>query len=348
LGVKSRLVVKDFNDGSTSTDLYAGTPCMSSLRAVLALASWHQNDETEKQEWCVATADISTAFMHASIPEDEVIYIRAPPEMPGTGGDQVIQETAYPERQIWQVLKAMNGLRQSPKLFQEHLAVQLQCLGFQRLVTDTSTYRDPTGRVDLVVHVDDLTLAGPTKQVKNHLAALHTKFAMKTTGLLTKEGDKTSILGRTLERTAKGYLLHSDSKLVASVIKDLGLEQAKPAATPGIKDEPEQAEPLGPEAHRRYRTLVGRLLYMSLDRADIQYAVKELSRQLHAPTEHSMVKLKRLGRYLVGRPTSALRFKVESRPDVLEAWVDGDWVATATRTDGARAAGWCCWAGHRS
>jgi len=85
LGIKSRLVVKDFNDGSTSTDLHAGTPCMSSLRAILVLASWHQNDETEKHDLCVATADISTAFMHASIPEDEVIYIRAPPEMPGTG-----------------------------------------------------------------------------------------------------------------------------------------------------------------------------------------------------------------------------------------------------------------------
>jgi hypothetical protein len=245
--------------------------------------------------------------------------------MPGTGGDQVIQETAYPERQIRQVLKAMSGLRQSPKLFQEHLAVQLQSLGFLRLLTDTSTYSDDAGQVDLVVHIDDLISAGPTKQIKKHLAALHAKFAMKTTGLLTKEGEETSVLGRTLERTAKGYILHSDSKLVTSVIKDLGIEQAKPAATPGIKDEPEQAEPLGPEAHRRYRTLVGRLLYMSLDRADIQYAVKELSRQLHAPTEHSMVKLKRLGRYLVGRPTSALRFEVESRPDVLEVWVDADW-----------------------
>ena len=107
---------------------------------------------------------------------------------------------------------------------------------------------------------------------------------------------------------------------------DLGLENAKPATTPGIKEETDpSSKPLSPEEHSRYRTLVGRLLYLSLDRADVQFAVKELSRHLQNPTEQSWGKLKRLGRYLKGYPESSLRFELTSSPETLNCWVDADW-----------------------
>ena len=67
---------------------------------------------------------------------------------------------------IWKVHKAMNGLRQSPRLFQDHLAQQLLELGFNRLVSDTSSYTNKETRVSIVVHVDDLTLAGPVTNMK--------------------------------------------------------------------------------------------------------------------------------------------------------------------------------------
>jgi len=82
--VKCRLAVKDYNDGTTNTELYAGTPAMSSLRAILARASWNMNDPAEQRQWIVATADITTAFMHAEIPPEEKVFVRAPPELPST------------------------------------------------------------------------------------------------------------------------------------------------------------------------------------------------------------------------------------------------------------------------
>ena len=47
-----------------------------------------------------------------SQPMEEEVYIRFPGEMPRDSGDRV----------IWKVHKAMNGLRQSPRLFQGRLA----------------------------------------------------------------------------------------------------------------------------------------------------------------------------------------------------------------------------------
>ena len=107
---------------------------------------------------------------------------------------------------------------------------------------------------------------------------------------------------------------------------ELGLDNAKPATTLGIKEEADpSSKPLGPEEHSGYRTLVGRLLYLSLDRADVQFAVKELSRHLQNLTEQSWGKLKRLGRYLKGYPESSLRFELTPSPETLNCWVDADW-----------------------
>ena len=51
VAIKARLVVQDFNNGTTDASLYASTPNMSSLRALIDLASWNQNNPQERQPW---------------------------------------------------------------------------------------------------------------------------------------------------------------------------------------------------------------------------------------------------------------------------------------------------------
>ena len=146
VAIKARLVVQDFNNGTTDASLYASTPNMSSLRALIDLASWNQNNPQGRQPWVMATADIS-------MPSD-------------SKQGSCAHEVRYHDRVIWKVHKAMNGLRQSPRLFQDHLAQQLSELGCTRLVSDTSSYTNKETRVSIVVHVDDLTLAGPVTNMK--------------------------------------------------------------------------------------------------------------------------------------------------------------------------------------
>ena len=50
-----------------------------------------------------------------------------------------------------------------------------------------------------------------------------------------------------------------------------------------------------------YRAIVARGIYLSQDRSDIQYAVKELSRSMSAPRSSDWERLKRLGRYLLDK-----------------------------------------------
>ncbi len=49
------------------------------------------------------------------------------------------------------------------------------------------------------------------------------------------------------------------------------------------------------------RKAVGVLLLIAHDRADIAYAAKEISQGVKAPTDGDLVRLKRMGRYLVSK-----------------------------------------------
>ena len=71
--VKARLCAKGFVQHGLDPDTtYASTPALSTAKVLLALAS--------SQQWECRLGDVSTAFLHAELPEDEVIYVQPPPE----------------------------------------------------------------------------------------------------------------------------------------------------------------------------------------------------------------------------------------------------------------------------
>ena len=65
-------------------------------------------------------------------------------------------------------------------------------------------------------------------------------------------------------------------------------KNSKSVATPGIREEGEvdtQSELLPRDQGTQYRAVVARGLYLTQDRSDIGYAVKELSRWMSRPTQ---------------------------------------------------------------
>ena len=67
-----------------------------------------------------------------------------------------------------------------------------------------------------------------------------------------------------------------------------------------------------------------RAAYLSLDRPDIAFAVKELARGMSEPTVGDLKALRRLGRFLVREPTLIQFFAWQSVPSVLTAECDSD------------------------
>ena len=62
--------------------------------------------------------------------------------------------------------------------------------------------------------------------------------------------------------------------------------------------------PLSDEKRTAYRAIVARANYLSPDRPDIAYSAKELARGTSTPTDGDWCRLKRLARYLKGKPSS--------------------------------------------
>ena len=62
----------------------------------------------------------------------------------------------------------------------------------------------------------------------------------------------------------------------------------------------------------KYRALVARGNYLSQDRSDIRFAVKELARRMSKPRKTDMKGLIHLGKYLLGRPRVVNEYRYQN------------------------------------
>ena len=88
---------------------------------------------------------------------------------------------------------------------------------------------------------------------------------------------------------------------------------------------------------RRYRAIAARLNYLAPDRTDIGYAVKEAARNMALPVQCDWMKLKRIGRYLIGRPRLVSKFAWQASVGMVTTFTDSDWAGcgkTAKSTSG--------------
>ena len=99
----------------------------------------------------------------------------------------------------------------------------------------------------------------------------------------------------------------------------------------------EEAQKLKGLQAKEFRALAARANYLAADRADIQFAVKELCRGMAVPTRGGWRKIKRLGRYLVGRPGVVARYASQEKTNRITGYTDSNWAGckkTAKSTSG--------------
>ena len=102
-------------------------------------------------KWIILSGDVSTAFLHAELPQDKPIFVKPPKEY-YTGNDVV-----------WQLLRPLYGLETAPKHWQDYFSTILEGLGGRRLKGEPNVYmfEDKNGGYDYVlVYVDDVRILG--------------------------------------------------------------------------------------------------------------------------------------------------------------------------------------------
>ena len=107
----------------------------------------------------------------------------------------------------------------------------------------------------------------------------------------------------------------------------MGLGNAKPLSIPSADEvkRPDDETKLNPEYTTQYKSIVARANYLAADRPDIQFAVKKLATSMAAPTNANWQELKRLGRYLKGKPRLVIKYAWQDPVSRLTAFSDSDW-----------------------
>ncbi|KAK3021301.1 hypothetical protein RJ639_046872 [Escallonia herrerae] len=211
----------------------------------------------------------------------------------------------------------------SPRNWFSKLSNALRSYGFLQSHADHTlfTYRKGDVFLSVLVYVDDLILAG-----NNSTACSSFKKYLNDCFKLKDLGPLKYFLGIEAARGPRGLFL-SQRKYALDILSESGLSASKPAAFPmeqnhglALAGGPLLSD-LGP-----YRQLIGRLVYLTITRPDICYAVHVLSQFMQSPRSQHWDTALRILRYLKATPGQGLFLPADS-PLQIYAFCDSDWAS---------------------
>ena len=185
-------------------------------------------------------------------------------------------------------------------------------------------------RLICTVHGDDFTTVGSKADLDWFEGALEQAYELTKGGRLGPGGEDEKegrILNRIVRWTPDGIEYEADPRQAEKLLEETDLGGANSVATPGIKALAAQVlgdKPLPSNEHTRFRALSARANYLAADRPDCQFAAKEVCRWMSAPTELSMLAMKRLCRFLAGRRRLVFRYPFQEA-SCIECYSDTDW-----------------------
>ena len=201
---------------------------------------------------------------------------------------------------------------------------------FVRGVKDPTVFRCTKTGIILIHHVDDIRAAGPESDLAELLEKEFPKYCEIQCGDLERIGTAVEVLGRTKIRTKHAILTLADPRHIESIKQALGVKASDRSEVPSKQLNLLEVEPLNEEQTKAYRSAVGSAIYLSSDRRDIQFAVKELARHMSAPRHCDFQAAKVLGAYRNRHPNVVKVVALD--PDInpnstlsLETFTDSDW-----------------------
>nr|GEV25101.1 putative ribonuclease H-like domain-containing protein [Tanacetum cinerariifolium] len=117
----------------------------------------------------------------------------------------------------------------------------------------------------------------------------------------------------------------SQDKYVAKILRKFGLTDEKSASTPIDTEKPLLKDPDGEDVDvHTYRSMIGSLMYLTSSRPDIMFAVCTCARFQVTPKDSHLHTVKRIFRYLKGKPYLGL-WSPKDSPFNLVAYSDNDY-----------------------
>ncbi|KAI7933571.1 hypothetical protein MJO28_009171 [Puccinia striiformis f. sp. tritici] len=282
---------------------YAPTGKAASLRLLLSFAV---NEGLQ-----IHQLDVRSAFLTCPLEDTVTPY---PPQ-------------GYPckEGTIFELKRAIYGLKQASLVWYKRLSGFLTSIGFYATLSDPCVFHRPAKPSKpatwIYAHVDDLVIISSGPEIFK--TEIESEFDIKYMGAAE------FLLGMNIDRTQTGLHIHQTQYVERKII-EYGLDGCSPSSCPlnprgHLKAAtPQEIEELKSRGGN-YRALVGSLNYLSvLTRPDISYAVSVLSQHLENPGIHHFRAAEQVFRYLSGTKQVGLVFNKEATLSI-SAHVDSDW-----------------------
>ncbi|WZY86902.1 hypothetical protein YC2023_033288 [Brassica napus] len=322
---KSRLVARGFTQtyGEDYIETFAPVAKLHTIRIVLSLAV--------NLGWGLWQMDVKNAFLQGEL-EDEV-YMHPPPGL----------EHLVKSGNVLRLKKAIYGLKQSPRAWYNKLSTTLNGRGFKKSELDHTlfTLTTPSGMIALLVYVDDIIITGSDKE-----GIIATKEFLKSMFEIKDLGEMKYFLGIEICRSKEGLFM-SQRKYTLDLLKGAGAYGGKTARMPmedGYKvpreGEIEDSKPY--QDPKLYRKLVGKLIYLTITRPDICFAVNQVSQHMQVPKEHHWHMVERILMYLNGSPDQGVWMGCNGSTEVV-GYCDADWAGD--RADRRSTTGYCTFIG---
>nr|GEV66964.1 uncharacterized mitochondrial protein AtMg00810-like [Tanacetum cinerariifolium] len=141
-------------------------------------------------------------------------------------------------------------------------------------------------------------------------------------------GELTFFLGIQVKQKKDGIFI-SQNKYVAEILRKFGLTEGKSASTPIDTEKPLLKDPDGEDVDvHTYSSMIGSLMYLTSSRPDIMFVVCVCARFQVTPKALHLHAVKRIFRYLKGKPHLGLWYP-KDLPFDLVAYSDSDYAGAS-------------------
>jgi len=274
---KVRLVAKGYAQTYSIDyeETYSPVAKMTTVRAIIAMITI--------KGWSLHQMDVNNVFFHRDSQEE--VYMEQPPGY--------VDQT-HPNL-VCRLKKALYGLKQAPRAWSDKISQYFVTSGFQTSVVDFSLYVKKTdyGIIVIVIYVDDLIITGDNDaDIFDLKKLLKQKFEMKDSRKLRY------FLGIEVIQSLKGiWLLQRQCAL--NKLLEYGMTGCKLISIPleqNVKLAADEGDLV--EDTTMYRCIVGSLIYMTITRSNLNYAVGVVSQFMQTPRKPHLDVVMHILRYI--------------------------------------------------
>ncbi|GJW45705.1 putative ribonuclease H-like domain-containing protein [Tanacetum coccineum] len=288
-------------EGIDYDEVFAPVVRIEAIRIFLAFASY--------MGFIVYQMDVKSAFLYGII--DEEVYVSQP---------LGFVDPKFPKK-VYKVVKALYGLHQAPRAWYATLSTFLLKSGYIRGTIDKTLFikKDKNDMMLVQVYVDDIIFGSTKRSWCDEFEAL-----MKSRFQMSSMGELTFFLRLQVKPKEDGIFISQD-KYVAEILKKFNFASVKTVSTPIETHKPlgKDEEAADVDVHL-YRSMIGYLMYLTTSRPDIMFVVYACSRFQVTPKTSHLHTVKRIFRYLKGKPKLGLWYLRELSFNLV-AYSDSDY-----------------------